>query len=279
MRTCCFENWWEMDGMPWLERMLQKFYSVPTTKGLYRKWYIQHWLGSYTRKPKHRRVLVKVGKVNAHQCSRIAGSKVGNPNLPKRKTPSSAHLTQDRQFNHGCMHKQNEGNTLGSTQQHHKKSLLVVSGTAVPTSSRARSWSRKYLCRLALKKHFRLKRLVTQQKDISTNKFYVGPINIDLFTSKINCSVPKLFQLVSRPTCSGHRCFFSRLEPTLSLLSWNPTWIWMGQMSCPGDSAESNCSSHYTLSLWPSQSWYSQLLLMAIDHPRLFPPFEFFRIS
>ena len=49
------------------------------------------------------------------------------------------------------------GGTHCPTQQHHKKSLVVVSGMSVPTLSIAHSWSRKYLCRLALKKHFRPK--------------------------------------------------------------------------------------------------------------------------
>ena len=42
--------------------MEQPPFGRATTKGLYREQCIQHWLGSYTRKPKHGWVLVQVGK-------------------------------------------------------------------------------------------------------------------------------------------------------------------------------------------------------------------------
>ena len=125
--------------------------------------------GSYPWKRKHWRFLVRRGKDNAHQCSRVAGSKVCGPNLPKRKASASSHHSQDRQLNHCCIHKQNGRNMFYPTEQYHKKSLVVVSGKTISTLSRAHSWGRKHRRRLALKKHSRPKRLVTQQRNISTN--------------------------------------------------------------------------------------------------------------
>ena len=96
----------------------------------------------------------------------------------------------------------------------------------LPTPSRAYSWGGKYLRRLALKKHSRPKRLVTQQKLMvfqQINSLW-GPISIDLFTSGINAQCQKYFSWFPDPQSVATDAFAQDWSQH-QLCFLNPPWI------------------------------------------------------
>ena len=96
--------WWKKELQTWNGHQLLESLQ----KSLHWKRCIHYWLGCYPWKAKNRRLLVRIRKENAHQCVRIAESKICNPSIPRNKSSPSTHHTQDGQFNYSCIHKQDE---------------------------------------------------------------------------------------------------------------------------------------------------------------------------
>ena len=98
-----------------------------------------------------------------------------------------------------------------------------------------------------------------------------GPISIDLFASRLNAQCQKYFSWFPDPQAVATDAF-TQDWGQYQLCFLNPPWILMGR--CLAQVTRQRATAVVIAPLWPSQSWYSQLLLMAIDHPRILPPLQ-----
>ena len=97
------------------------------------------------------------------------------------------------------------------------------------------------------------------------NRCY-GPLEVDLFASRLTNQVPTLLQLAAISGCRGHRCLnsFSRGRNFA-----NPSWRLIVSVLNQAQTQEADLVI-VTL-LWKAQPWYALILTMLVNWPRPLP--------
>ena len=93
-----------------------------------------------------------------------------------------------------------------------------------------------------------------------------GPITKDLFASRLefNAQCQKFYSWFPDPNAVATDAFAQEWGQH-QLCFLNSPWILMA--GCLAQVNQQNATAVVIAPLWPSQSWYSQLFWMAIDHP------------
>ena len=195
----------------------------------------------------------------AHKLPGIAGSNTSAEDV-REERDALISATQNRQHDGCCIYQQPRG--VPNT-----RAMDVVPGEEYSHPSAVPSRETESAGRSGIQRYERPIRLEIGSENITKNQQAIRAAGSGLVCIEADPPVPSLFQLAARSICRSHRCFPARLDETERVCQ--PPWNLIARVLKKVKTQE----VHILLitPVWKTQPWYSLLLSMLIDWPRLLP--------
>ncbi|CAG2251239.1 unnamed protein product [Mytilus edulis] len=155
------------------------------------------------------------------------------------------------------------GHKIKRFKENNEKHVELVSGKEDKSHCRAPPRERKSYSRLALEKNKRLQRLESRSKYFQQVQDQTGPLEIDVFASRLNFKLKKYCELETRSNQSCDRRISDAMDNNKRLPL--PPFSMIGR--CLSKSRKDKATLLVIAPAWQAQPWYPMLLEMLIQDP------------
>ena len=197
-------------------------HMLPSTSASDRVRRLTTWVGSTMYENQHGRTLVNPRGNPSYQLPGITSSLSGSGNLCKQSAPEGFNSPENRQHLSSNIHKPEGRHTLNSVVQFSLGNLGLVSSTPTNNSSRAPTGQSKLGSRLRIQNDERSVRLDDNPKVFQQICQSLGPLQIDLFASRLTKQLPRYYSWRPDPEAEATDAFTQNWAQARGFA--NPPW-------------------------------------------------------